>query len=574
MSKRTILCLSIVFLFLVALAIFVSVLLNFFSPGVHYLGDAIHFETGCKVYIMDLHNDASLVEESQFGILGTLDGIPYNGGCGSFHGIIEVSAYPIPIAESCGIIANEGRGVLGVRDGEYIRILYSGVKLTSDENGFSVSSDYHYTLYLNPERPNQFIVIITDAEKNHPVRSSQRPRLRISQADPFGVSFLIIETAGLCQRFFFTFFCQIPEKSDCRSLRSMIKYKKGGIFLDLLSILLTAVNAVVPIILLILLGYILRQRGALSDGFLQTGNKLVFKLMLPVMLFMNVYSIDSLANIQWDITLYSLLAIVVIFLLALGACILTTPVAQRRGVILQCCFRSNFVIIGLPLASALGGAEAEAVAAVLSAVSVPLFNVLAVISLSVFVEQKGSFSQNCRRILRDIFTNPLILAVAMALLCLAVRWVQLQLFGQVVFSLQHQTGFFFSALNMLKNATTPVALIILGGQFVFSAVKALKKEIIVATFWRIVLSPILGIGGAMLLSHWQILHCGPAHYPALVALFGSPVAVSSAIMAKGMGNDEQLATQLVVWTTLCSGITVFLLVCCLMALGMIPIGSV
>ena len=66
-----------------------------------------------------------------------------------------------------------------------------------------------------------------------------------------------------------------------------------------------------------------------------------------------------------------------------------------------------------------------------------------------------------------------------------------------------------------------------------------------------------------------IVSCGPAEYPALVALYASPVAVSSAIMATEMKNDEQLATQLVVWTTLFSGITIFIIVCILMALGLI-----
>lgn len=336
-------------------------------------------------------------------------------------------------------------------------------------------------------------------------------------------------------------------------------------------ILMTALNAVLPIILLILLGYLLKQRQFLSDGFLQVGNKLVFKLMLPSMLFINIYSLDSLSDIRWDISLYALAAIVVIFVLSLFTAIATTPVPQRRGVVLQCCFRSNFVIIGLPLASALGGAEAEAVAAVLSAVSIPLFNILAVISLTVFVERKESFSASVRHILKGIVTNPLIIAVVLALLCLAARLAQRQIFGEVVFTFRDNAAFLFDAVTTLKNGTTPLALMVLGGQFVFSAVKALKKEIIVATLWRVVLAPAIGIGGAIALTKLGLLHCTQADYPALVALFGSPVAVSSAIMAKGMGNDEQLATQLVVWTTLSSGLTVFFTVCLLMATGFITV---
>lgn len=339
--------------------------------------------------------------------------------------------------------------------------------------------------------------------------------------------------------------------------------------MDFLLIFMTAFNAVAPIILLILLGYLLRQKGFLSEDFLRVGNKLVFKLMLPCMLFINIYRIDSLSGIHWDIALYAMLAILAIFCLSLFSAIATTSVPQRRGVILQCCFRSNFVIIGLPLAASLGGAEAEAVAAVLSAVSIPLFNILAVISLSVFVNRKESFFSSVKHITRDILTNPLIIAVLLAVGCLCLRWAQVQWLGAVHFRLDQQAAFFFDAVSTLKNGTTPLALVVLGGQFTFSAVKELKKEILVATLWRVVLSPILGIGGAVVLTHCGILHCTAADYPALIALFGSPVAVSSAIMAKGMGNDEQLATQLVVWTTLASALTVFITVCVLMAAGLI-----
>ena len=340
--------------------------------------------------------------------------------------------------------------------------------------------------------------------------------------------------------------------------------------MELLHIFMTALNAVMPIILLIALGYLLRQKNFLTDGFLQAGNKLVFKLMLPCMLFINTYSIPSLSDIRWDVTVYSSIAVLLTFCLSLFTAVRITPVPQRRGVILQCCFRSNFVIIGLPLAASLGGSEAEAVAAVLSAVTVPLFNILAVIALSIFVECKESFCKTAKHVLWGIVTNPLIIAVAIGMVCLVLRWVQTLLFHRVVFRLDTQTAFLFEAIKTLKSGTTPVALMVLGGQFTFSAVKALKKEIIAATLWRIVLAPLFGIGGAVALTRMGIITCTGADYPALIALFGSPVAVSSAIMAKGMGGDEQLATQLVVWTTLFSAITVFITVCLLMATGLIP----
>lgn len=338
--------------------------------------------------------------------------------------------------------------------------------------------------------------------------------------------------------------------------------------MGLLHILTTAVNAVLPIILLILLGYLLRQKKFLSDDFLKMGNKLVFKICLPAMLFINVYDIDSFASIRWDIVLYAVAVLGIIFALGFLTAIATTKVPERRGVILQCTFRSNFAIIGLSLAGALGGADAMAVAAIISAFTIPVINILAVISLSVFV---GGRKQGVKSILLNIAKNPLIIGVVLGLVCIALRTLQTSLFGSVVFSLKIHTKFLYTALNNLKSIASPFALLVLGGQFTFSAVKGLLKEIAVSTIWRIVIAPVLGIGGAILLTRFGVLSCGVNEFPALIALFGSPVAVSSAIMAGSMGNDEQLATQLVVWTSLCSIVTIFLEVCVLMGMGLLVV---
>ena len=116
---------------------------------------------------------------------------------------------------------------------------------------------------------------------------------------------------------------------------------------------------------------------------------------------------------------------------------------------------------------------------------------------------------------------------------------------------------------------SPLALIVLGGQFVFSAAGKMLREIVLGTAWRTVLSPAIGLGLAILLNRLGLLRFGPAEYTALVALFGTPVAVSSAIMAGEMGNDEQLAGQYVVWTSLASMFTIFLFVVLLRSMGLI-----
>lgn len=358
-------------------------------------------------------------------------------------------------------------------------------------------------------------------------------------------------------------------------------------------IFVTSFNAVVPIILLILLGYTLKRIGFLNQDFVKIGNKFVFRICLPCMLFINVYdSMNSFTDIRWGVVLYSVIIICVIFVLGLLTAVLTTKKKERKGVILQCTFRSNFAIIGLTLVERLGGDSG--LAGIVSAFSIPIFNILAVISLSVFVgkvetdtvtepftvegeaEQTVTIQSKKREIKNialNIIKNPLIIGVFLGLVCVAIREIERACCGgEVVFRLNKQLMFLYIALKDIKVIASPLALIVLGGQFEFSAVKGMTKEIIVATLWRIVVAPLIGIGIAVLLSKYtNIFTFGTEVYPTLIALFATPVAVSSAIMAGEMNNDKQLATQLVVWTSIGSIFTIFIIVFILMATGILII---
>ncbi len=363
----------------------------------------------------------------------------------------------------------------------------------------------------------------------------------------------------------------------------------------MLNIFMTAVNAIIPIVLLIVLGYVLKRIKFLSGGFLKECNKLVFKVCLPCMMFVNIYNIDDLASVNWSLVVYAVVAIVIIFVIGLAVCVLTTKDNRRRGVILQCCFRSNFAIIGLSLAMSLAGSDGSAavngIVAIIQAVTIPIFNILAVISLSIFVgkpqaqlnadgmlippeEGVASFNKHTdiKKILINIAKNPLIIGIVTGLVFVGLRYAEIAIWGEVVFSLEEHLNFIYSVLENLKSIATPLALIVLGGQFEFSAVRGMTKEIVIGTAFRVVVVPLLGVGSAVLLSEFtDLVSFSTTEYPALIALFGTPVAVSSAIMAGEMGNDEQLAGQLVVWTSLASIFTLFIAVFILMSFGLLAV---
>ena len=135
-----------------------------------------------------------------------------------------------------------------------------------------------------------------------------------------------------------------------------------------------AINAVAPIVAMVALGYFLKRFGILGKDFAKAGNRLVFKIFLPVMLFTNVYKIENLKSVDLSHVFYSVFTIILIFIGAMFLSAFVTKEGPKRGSLAQGIFRSNYALIGIPLAGSLFGEEGIAAAAVLSAFVIPLFN--------------------------------------------------------------------------------------------------------------------------------------------------------------------------------------------------------
>lgn len=312
--------------------------------------------------------------------------------------------------------------------------------------------------------------------------------------------------------------------------------------------LIFSINAVLPIVLMVCLGYLLRRLGVLPLSVTGVMNRLVFRVFLPAMLFLNVYNIQSFSQTSFDYIFYVLIFTVCIFLVGIPAVMLITKDNRQRGSILQGFFRSNYALVGIPLATSIFGTEGGIFAAMLSAFIIPLFNILAVVSLSIFGTKNGKKS-NPLQILLDIVKNPLIQAIALGGVVLLVRAAFVK--HSIEFRLSDVKPV-YSVLTSLSAVATPLSLITLGAQFEFSAVPSLKKPILWTVLVRCLLIPVIALSVALALGRFN-----GAHFATFLAVYVTPVAVSSVPMAQEMGADSALSGQLVVWTTLISGVTIF-----------------
>ena len=317
-----------------------------------------------------------------------------------------------------------------------------------------------------------------------------------------------------------------------------------------------AANATLPIVIVVLIGYFIKRMGLFKPDAAKVVNNIVFRVLLPAMLFLNIYKIGALGSISLGYIWYVLIVTLLIFFIFLPIIVAVFKQKNQRGVILQSIYRSNYALIGIPLATALYGDEGAAVASLLAAFSIPVFNILGVICLCVFSDEgKPDF----KKILINILKNPLIWGVMAGVGALGVRAVFVR-YG-IEFRLSEIVPV-FSVLTYLSNAATPMALLALGAQFEFSAVAALKKQIAFGVVFRSVLIPSIALTAAYLMGIFN-----GAHFATFVAMFATPVAVSTVPMAQEMGADHALAGQLVVWTTTISAFVIFLASFILKALG-------
>jgi predicted permease len=187
----------------------------------------------------------------------------------------------------------------------------------------------------------------------------------------------------------------------------------------------------------------------------------------------------------------------------------------------------------LPLVSLTLGDQALAMSVLLLAIIMPLYNVLAVLALTVPVAGAGPVRWS--RIGAEIATNPLIIAIAVGVVL-----------ALLPFSLP---SFALRTIKYLGQLTFPLGLLGIGAGITAASVRATMKLTVFASIAKTALLP-----AACCATAWAL----GAENRTIAALFlvaGAPTAISSFIMAKAMDGDAELAGAIVGVSTACSAAT-------------------
>lgn len=301
----------------------------------------------------------------------------------------------------------------------------------------------------------------------------------------------------------------------------------------MLSSFLIAVTAVLPFIVYLGFGAICRRVGWVTEDFLNKLNGVVFKCFFPFLMFWNIYHVDTGIQIRGRFLAVCVGSLALLILLLCLTVPRIVKARDKRSVIIQAVYRSNFVLFGVPMAQSVFGDEGGALAAMLVAIVVPTYNAFAVI---LFEYYRGG-EIKALTLLKNIVTNPLVLGalVGLAFLFLGIKLpVGLE-----------------KPISEFSGLTTPVALFCLGGTLHFSAIRHNRKYLIPVLGIKLLILPLVATLIASLVGFSNVERF------VFLIMSGAPVAVSSFTMAANMGGDGELAGQYVFLSTLVSLGTLF-----------------
>lgn len=293
-----------------------------------------------------------------------------------------------------------------------------------------------------------------------------------------------------------------------------------------------SLNATIPIFLVMIAGGIIKKAGIVNDNFVDVANRYVYKVALPILLYMDIATADIRNEFDVKFVLFCAGVTTICFVMIWILTEIFMKDNYMKGSFVQGSFRSSAAVLGMAFIQNMY--EDAGMAPLMIVSAVPLYNVFSVIVLTFKAEDnqgKGTIKKACINILK----NPIIIGIVLGLIT-SLSGVKLPVIAS-------------KTLTSFSQTATPLALICIGAGF--EGRKAIKKIVptVIGSAIKLVIQPAIFIPAALYFGFRN------QELVAILIMLASPSTVSCYIMAKNMKNDAVLSSSIIVLTTLLSSIT-------------------
>lgn len=311
--------------------------------------------------------------------------------------------------------------------------------------------------------------------------------------------------------------------------------------------LVYSLNATVPIFAVIFISYLLKRRGFFPAGFIAGADKVIFQFFLPVLLFRDIASGRITETFDLKFFLFCAVSTTVYFFAIWGGAELFLRDKSMVGAFTQGAFRGSLAVLGVAFIQNIYGDAG--LAPLMIVATVPLYNIYAVLVLTVRANRPQPGRDVLRATLRGILRNPIILGILCGLP-----------FSLLEVDFPAVVG---KTLDLVAAPATPLALVSIGAGFEGAkAIRKIKPTIAAAVIKLIVLPAVFLPLAAWMGFREQAL-------VALLIMTGAPSTVTCYIMAKNMDGDAVLSSSIIVLTTALSALTMTAALYLMRSLGLI-----
>lgn len=297
------------------------------------------------------------------------------------------------------------------------------------------------------------------------------------------------------------------------------------------------INNLFPVLALIVLGYLLKNRGLTSDSFLKVSDRLVYFIFFPAMLFWKIGGTSSQTGVQWAYCQAAVCALGVLYIVSTLYIKLFRVGDYQAGTFSQSCYRFNSYIGMAVVMNALGETGVRYFG-ILIGVMIPLINVLAVSTLIWFSGKQIGTNERIRLTIRALISNPLIVA------CVAGMLYAKYMNGFPIF--------IENTFRLAASVTLPLALLSIGGALTLKTLRSYLSFSLVAAGFKLILFPLTG--------YFFLTRFGVTGMPYQVAMlfFAMPTATSIFVLSSQLNSDTDLASATIVLSTILSFFTLSL----------------
>lgn len=317
------------------------------------------------------------------------------------------------------------------------------------------------------------------------------------------------------------------------------KNHQSSIIYDILATV-EIVQTILPIFLVIVLGWLVCRAGYMPPEFLGPANRLVYFLAIPAMIFRAIANSSFSASFNITVLGLTLMALLITTLLAWGLTrIQAFDGGPHQGSFIQCAFHGNLGYVGLAVAYYTLGAEGLTQASILAGFIMIVQNLLGVLVLNYYAgthhinaRTPSRHTSRYRLMLSQILRNPVI-AAAMGGILYSISGLPLPALADRM-------------LGIVAGMALPMALLIIGASLSFKEFAGHLNTVCSTTVLKLVAMPAIGL---LLYQAWGL---APEVYMPGLILLAAPTATVAYVLAKALNGQAEFTVAVISLSTLLS----------------------